>query len=99
MMFSCPMQLLFELKTNLITGILQHVNNEDLGEILTQDTHEELVEKFKTFNKIRGIIHDAATDEIAWSQLKQAKYYDNRHCGSKLSVGDKVLHYNRKAAQ
>ena len=99
MMFGCPMRLPFELKMNPITGIPQHVNNEDLGEILTQDTREELVEKFKTIDKIRGVIHDAATDEIARSQLKQAKYYDSRHCGSKLSVGDKVLHYNRKAAQ
>ena len=64
MMFSCPMQLPFELKTNPITGIPQHVNNEDLGEILTQDTRDKLVEKFKTINKIRGVIHDAATDEI-----------------------------------
>ena len=70
------------------------MNNEDLGEILTQDTREELVEKFKTIDKIRRVIHDAATDEIAQSQLKQVKYYDSRHCGSKLSVGDKVLHYN-----
>ena len=99
MMFGCPMRLPFELNTNPITGIPQRVKNEDLGELLIQDTDEELVEKFKTIDKIRGVIHDAASDEIARSQLKQAKYYDSRHCGSKLSVGDKVLHYNRKAAQ
>ena len=31
--------------------------------------------------------------------MKQAKYYDSRHCGSKLNISDKVLHYNHKAAQ
>ncbi|MCG8621127.1 MAG: hypothetical protein MJE68_03860 [Proteobacteria bacterium] len=99
MMFGCPMRLPFELKTNPFTGIPQHVQNENLGEFLPEDSREEIVEKFNTIDKIRGVIHDAASDEIARSQLKQAKYYDSRHCGSKLSVGDKVLHYNHKAAQ
>ena len=99
MMFECTMRLPFELKTNPFTGIPKHIHNDDLGEIFPEDSEQEIVDKFNAIDKIRGVIHNAASDEIARSQLKQAKYYDSRHCGSKLSVGDKVLHYNRKAAQ
>ena len=99
MMFGCPMRLPFELKTNPFTGIPQHINNDHLGDILPESTSEEIAEKFSAIDKIRNVIHNAASDEIARSQLKQAKYYDSRHCGSKLHVGDKVLHFNRKAAQ
>ena len=98
-MFGCTMRLPFELKTNPFTGIPKHVHNDDLGEIFPEDSEQEIVDKFNTIDKIRGVIHNAASDEIARSQLKQAKYYDSGHCGSKLSVGDKVLHYNHKAAQ
>ena len=93
------MHLPFELKTNPFTGIPKHIDNDDLGEIFPEDSEQEIVDKFNAIDKIRGVIHNAASDEIARSQLKQAKYYDSRHCGSKLSVGDKVLHYNHKAAQ
>ena len=99
MMFGCCMCLPFELKTNPFTGIPQHIHNDDLGEILPESTTEEIAKKFVVIYKIRTVIHDAASDEIARSQLKQAKYYDSCHCGSKLNIGDKVLHYNRKAAQ
>ena len=99
MMFGCRMRLPFELKTNPFSGIPQHIDNNDLGDILRPSTTDEIVEKFDAIDKIRNVIHNAASDEIARSQLKQSKYYDSRHCGSKLSVGDKVLHYNRKAAQ
>ena len=77
----------------------QHIHNDDLGEILPQSTVEEIAEKFTVIDKIRTVIHNAASDEIARSQLKHAKYYNSCHCGSKLKIGDKVLHYNCKAAQ
>ena len=99
MMFRCRMHLPFKLKTNPFTSVPQHIHNDDLGEILPESTMEEIAEKFTVIDKIRTVIHDVASDEIAQSQLKQAKYYDSHHCGSKLNISDKVLHYNCKAAQ
>ena len=77
MMFGCCMRLPFELKTNPFTGIPQHIGNDDLGDILPESTSDEIAEKFSAIDKIRTVIHDAASDEIAQSQLKQAKYYDS----------------------
>ena len=99
MMFRCHMHLPFELKTNPFPSIPQNIHSDHLGEILPESTMEEIAEKFTVIEKIRTVIHDAASYEIALSKLKQAKYYDSRHCGSKLNIGDKVLHYNCKAAK
>ena len=65
MMFGCHMHLPFELKTNAFTSIPQHIHNDDLGEILPQSTVEEIAGKFTVIDKIRTVIHDVASDEIA----------------------------------
>ena len=79
------MHLPFKLKTTPFTGIPKHIDNDNLGEVFPQNSEKEIVDKFNAIDKIMSIIHNAASDEIATSQLKEAKYYDSRHCGSKLS--------------
>ena len=65
MMFGCGMCLPFKLKTSPFTGIPQHIHNHNLIEILPESTTEEIAEKFTVIDKIRTVIHDAASDEIA----------------------------------
>ena len=57
------------------------------------------VEIFESVDKIRQIIHNSASGNISRAKTKQAFYFEQRHRGVPLQIGDKVLHYNRRAGQ
>ena len=54
---------------------------------------------FDSVNKIHQIIHNSASGNISRAKAKQSFYFEQRHRGVPLQIGDKVLHYNKRAGQ
>lgn len=72
----------------------------------SHNSEDESPPRYPNFDEIiaahqvlRNDIHNEAAANIVRAQARQAKNYDARHRGTKLTVGDKVLHYNTRAAQ
>ena len=54
---------------------------------------------FDSVDKIHQIIHNSASGNISRAKAKQSFYFEQRHRGVPLQIGDKVLHYNKRAGQ
>ena len=97
MMFSVPMRLPTELKDG---DIPQSASKDDMAHIMSHPPKgKAAVEIFKSVYKIRQIIHNSASGNISRANTKQAFYFEQRHRGVPLQIGNKVLHYKRRAGQ
>ena len=96
MMFGVPMRL----PTELDGDIPQSASKDDMAHIMPHPPEgKDAVEIFESVDKIRQIIHNSASGNISRAKTKQAFYFEQRHRGVPLQIGDKVLHYNRRAGQ
>ena len=97
MMFGVPMPLPTELEDG---DIPQSASKDDMAHIMPHPPEgKAAVEIFESIDKIRQIIHNSASGNISRAKTKQAFYFKQRHRGVPLQIGDKVLHYNRRAGQ
>ena len=97
MMFGMPMRLPTELEDS---DIPSSASKEEMAQIFPQPPEGEQSAKiFESVDKIRQIIHNSALGNISRAKTKQAFYFEQRHHGIPLQIGDKVLHYNRRAGQ
>ena len=97
MMFGVPMYLPTELEDG---DIPQSVSKDQMTHIMPHPPEgNAAVEIFKSVNKIRQINHNSASGNISRAKTKQAFYFKQRHRGVLHQIGDKVLHYNRRAGQ
>ena len=97
MMFGTPMRLPTELEDS---DIPTSASKEQMAQIFPQPPEGEQSAKiFESVDKIRQIIHNSASGNISRAKTKQAFYFEQRHRGIPLQIGDKVLHYNRRAGQ
>ena len=97
MMFGTPMRLPTELEDG---DIPTSASKEQMAQIFPQPPEGEQSAKiFESVDKIRQIIHNSASGNISRAKTKQAFYFEQRHRGIPLQIGDKVLHYNRRAGQ
>ena len=97
MMFGVPMRLPTELEDG---DIPQSASKDDMAHIMPHPPEgKATVEIFESVDKIWQIIHNSASGNISRAKTKQAFYFEQRHRGVPLQIGDKVLHYNRRAGQ
>ena len=97
MMFGVPMRLPMELEDG---DVPQSASKDYMAHIMPHPPEEKAaVEIFESVDKIRQIIHNSASGNISRAQTKQAIYFKQRHRAVPLQIGDKVLHYNRRAGQ
>ena len=97
MMFGVPMHLTTELEGS---DIPQSASKDQMAHIMPHPPEgKATVEIFESVNKIQQIIHNSASGNISRAKTKQAFYFEQRHRGVPLQIGDKVLHYNRRARQ
>ena len=94
MMFGIPMRLPTELEDE---DIPTDMSNYDMAEIMPEPPVGPQI--FEKVDKIRQIIHNSAAGNISRAKSKQVYYFNQRHRGTPLQIGDKVLHYNRRAGQ
>ena len=97
MMFGVPMHLPTELEDG---DIPRSASKDDMAHIIPHPPEgKATVEIFKSVDKIRQIIHNSASGNISRAKTKQEFYFEQRHRGVPLQIGDKILHYNRRAGQ
>ena len=56
-------------------------------------------EIFSELENVHELIHQSCATNISTSQARQANYYDARHHGAPLGIGDLIMNYNTKAKQ
>ena len=96
-MFSVPMHLPTELEDS---DIPQSVFKDQMAHIMPHPPEgKAAVDIFESVDKIQQIIHNSASGNISRAKTKQAFYFEQRHRGVPLQIGNKVLHYNRRAGQ
>ena len=97
MMFGVPMRLPTELEDG---DIPEKATQTELAHIMPQPPQgHDGAKIFESVDKIRQIIHNSASGNISRAKTKQAFYFEQRHRGIPLQIGDKVLHYNKRAGQ
>ena len=97
MMFGVPMHLPMELEDG---DIPQSASKDEMAHIMPHPLEGKgAAEIFESVDKIWQIIHNSASGNISRAKTKQAFYFEQRHRGVPLQIGDKVLHYNRRAGQ
>ena len=97
MMFGVPMQLPTELEDS---DIPKDAMTSKLSKIMPQPpTKENGKGIFAAVDTIWQIIHNSASGNISRAKAKQLFYFKQRHRGVPLKIGDKVLHYNKRAGQ
>ena len=97
MMFGVPMQLPTELEDS---DIPKDAMTSELSKIMLQPpTNKNGKGIFAAVDTIRQIIHNSASRNISRAKVKQSFYFEQRHRGVPLKIGDKVLHYNKRAGQ
>ena len=97
MMFGVPMRLPNELEDS---DIPKNATTKELSKIMAEPPSGKdgkLI--FDSVDKIRQIIHNSASGNISRAKAKQSFYFEQRHRGVPLQIGDKVLHYNKRAGQ
>ena len=98
-MFGVPMQLSTELEDS---DIPKDATTSELSKVMPQPpTKENGKGIFKAVDTIRQIIHNSASRNISRAKVKQSFYFyfEQRHRGVPLEIGDKVLHYNKRTGQ
>ena len=97
MMFGVPMRLPTELEDS---DIPKNAMTSKLSKIMPQPpTKENGKYIFEAVDTIRQIIHNSTSGNISRAKAKQSFYFEQRHRGVSLEIGDKVLHYNKRAGQ
>ena len=97
MMFGVLIRLPMELEDG---NIPQSASKDEMAHIMPHPPEGKgAVEIFESVDKVRQIIHNSASSNISRAKTKQAFYFKQRHRGVPLQIGDKVLHYNRRAGQ
>ena len=97
MMFGIPMRLPTELEESEIP---ESATQSQLAELMPPPpSGESGADVFTKVDKIRQIIHNSASGNISRAKTKQMYYFNQRHRGTPLQIGDRVLHYNRRAGQ
>ena len=97
MMFGVPMRLPTELEDG---DIPQSASKDEMAHIMPHPPEGKgAAEIFESVDKIRQIIHNSASGNISRAKTKEAFYFEQRHRGVPLQIGNKVLHYNRRAGQ
>ena len=97
MMFGVPMCLPTELEDG---DIPLSASKDQMAHIMLHHPEgKAAVDIFESVDKIQQIIHNSALGNIFRAKTKQAFYFEQRHRGVPLQIGNKVLHYNRRAGQ
>ena len=97
MMFGIPMRLPTELEDS---DIPDNATTNELSKIMPHPPngkHDKGI--FEAIDAVQQIIHNSASGNISRAKAKQSFYFEQRQRGVPLEIGDKVLHYNRRAGQ
>ena len=80
--------------------IPESATESDLANLMPKPpTQENGSAIFTKLDKISQIIHNSASGNISRAKSKQIYYFNQRHRGTPLQIGDLVLYYNRRAGQ
>ena len=97
MMFGVPMRLPTELEDS---DIPKNVTPDELSKIMPHPPNgQDDKGIFESVDAVWQIIHNSASGNISRAKAKQSFYFEQRHRGVPLEIGDKILHYNRRAGQ